>query len=102
MELSEETTQYLPRILEIVRRALEGTSCSIWLFGSRATGGATTASDFDLAVSSEGDVSRALSRAREELEESTIPFFVDLVELGNASDALKSLVQRKEVLLWKS
>ena len=102
MELDAQTRQYLPRVVEIVRRALEGTSCSVWLFGSRATGRATPVSDFDLAVGAKAELSAALSRAREELEESTIPFLVDLVDLRNASDAVRSQVRRKGILLWKN
>jgi hypothetical protein len=100
--LDEQTRAYLPRIVEILRRALDGSPCSVWLFGSRATGRATAVSDFDLAVSAEGEIGSALTRAREEIEESTIPFLVDLVDLREATAALIEQVKRKGVLLWRS
>jgi hypothetical protein len=99
-QLDAQTLAYLPKIVEIVRRALEGASCSVWLFGSRATGRATPVSDFDLAVRAEEDVSSGLGRAREELDESTIPFLVDLVDLREASAALIDQVNTKGILLW--
>lgn len=101
-QLDTQTQAYLPRIVEIVRRALGGTPCSAWLFGSRATGRATPVSDFDLAVSSAADLGTVLAVAREALEESTIPFRVDLVDLAEASVALVDQVQRKGVPLWTS
>ena len=99
-QLDAQTRAYLPRIVEVVRRALEDASCSVWLFGSRATGRATPVSDFDLAVRADGDISSELGFAREELDESTIPFVVDLVDLREASVALIEQVNRKGILLW--
>ena len=102
MELDAQTAKYLPRIVEIVRRALATKSCSVWLFGSRATGRATPVSDFDLAVATDDDLSSALSRVREDLEESTIPFLIDLVNLRDVSEALQDQVRQKGILLWKN
>jgi uncharacterized protein len=99
-QLDVQTLAYLPRIVDIVRRALEGVPCSVWLFGSRATGRGTAVSDFDLAVRAEASVSKALADAREDLEESTIPFLVDLVDLREASAALIDQVNTKGILLW--
>ena len=101
-KLDEQTRAYLPRIVDIVRGAMEGAPCSIWLFGSRATGRATPVSDFDLAVRADGDIASELGRAREELEESTIPFLVDLVDLREATTAMIEQVNRKGVLLWRT
>jgi hypothetical protein len=101
-QLDAQTLAYLPRIVEILRRALEGASCSVWLFGSRVTGRTTPVSDFDLAIRAEGDISSELVRAREELEESTIPFLVDLVDLREATVELIEQVNRKGVLLWRT
>jgi predicted nucleotidyltransferase len=102
MELDEQTLRYLPRIAAIVRGALHGIPCSIWLFGSRATGGASPVSDFDLAVWADEDVFARLVRAREELEESTIPFRVDVVDLREAPETLAEEVRRKGILVWTS
>lgn len=100
--LDAQTRAYLPRIVEVARRALDEATCSGWLFGSRATGRATLVSDFDLAVIAEGDIGSALARAREELEESTIPFLVDLVDLREATEALVEQVKQKGILLWRN
>ncbi len=102
MGLDEQTLRYLPRITEILRRVFAGLRCSVWLFGSRATGRAGAASDFDLAVSSTEDIFPLLVRARDELEESTIPFRVDLVDLREASREVAEEVRLKGILVWTS
>jgi len=82
--------------------ALRGKACTVYLFGSRATGTAQPASDFDMAVLANEDISRELSVARDMLEESNIPFKVDLVDLRLAAPAFRRAAQAQGVLLWKN
>jgi len=56
----------------------------IYLFGSRATGKASPFSDIDIAVESIDPIDGKLSEIRYTIEESTIPFKVDLVDLAKA------------------
>ena len=99
---SEIQTQYLDHSKAILIRALQGKSCAVYLFGSRATGAASAVSDFDIAVLADEDVRRELSLAREMLEESNIPFKFDLVDLRLASPAFREAVLNQGVLLWKN
>ena len=92
----------LIQIKAILMRALGGKSCAVYLFGSRATGTAHPASDFDVAMLADEDISRELSFAREMLEESRIPFKIDLVDLRLAAPAFRRTVQTQGVLLWKN
>lgn len=92
----------LTQIKTILMRALTGKSCAVYLFGSRATGTAQPASDFDVAVLANEDISRELSAARDMLEESNIPFRVDVVDLRLAAPAFRHAAQTKGVLLWKN
>jgi predicted nucleotidyltransferase len=92
----------LAQITAILRRALGGKSCAAYLFGSRATGAAQPASDFDVAVLADEDISRELSAARDLLEESNIPFKVDLVDLRLAAPAFRRAAQAQGILLWKN
>lgn len=50
----------------------------VWAFGSRAEGTARANSDLDLVVFSTPDQRRAVGDLREALEESNLPFRVDL------------------------
>lgn len=71
---------------------------SIYLFGSRARGDAEAMSDIDIAVESDRDLHRDFSEIRSELEESLLPFKVDLIDLRQAP-YLKETVER-EGLRW--
>jgi len=92
----------LVQIKAILMHALHGKSCVVYLFGSRATGAAQPASDFDIAVLANEDVSRELSTARDMLEESNIPFKVDVVDLRLVAPAFRHVAQTQGVLLWKN
>ena len=69
----------------------------IYLFGSRARGDESMHSDIDIAI--EGDaLGSRLSQARFALEESLVPYKIDLVDLSTAS-YLKGIIQ-KEGIVW--
>jgi hypothetical protein len=76
--------------------------CQVYLFGSRAAGNYKDASDFDIGVLAARDISRELSLARERLEDSNIPFTVDLVDLSSTSEEFARRVREEGVLLWKN
>lgn len=88
---------YLTQIREILRQVLG--DCEIYLFGSRATGQYSTASDWDIAVSAPRNIDRELSLARERLERSTIPFTVDLVNLDAVSEEFAGRIRREGIRL---
>ncbi len=69
----------------------------IYLFGSRARGDESMHSDIDIAI--DGDaLSSRISQARFALEESLVPYKIDLVDLSKAS-YLKGIIQ-KEGIVW--
>ena len=70
----------------------------IYLFGSRARGDASAYSDIDIAIESNRALSSKLSQVRFELEESLIPYKVDLVELSKAP-YLRDII-KKEGVKW--
>jgi predicted nucleotidyltransferase len=70
----------------------------IYLFGSRARGDESVYSDIDIAIESSHVLSDRLSQVRFEIEESLIPYKVDLVELSKAP-YLRTIIQ-KEGIRW--
>ncbi len=94
-----DSERYLSRIKDTLSQVLTG--CKVYLFGSRATGRYREESDFDIGVLAPRDISRELSIAREMLEDSDIPFTVDLVDLSATSLEFVEKVQREGILLWK-
>jgi len=101
-ETAKRTTRekYLDRIRTLVVEGLAGTTAEIYLFGSHARGDATRLSDVDVAIdAAEPLPTGCLARLREQLEESTIPLTVELVDLGEADAEFRARV-RGEGVKW--
>ena len=63
-------------LLELLRRHLPGVD--VWAYGSRVGGKSSPRSDLDLVVFASAEQSRQVGDLRESLEESDLPFRVDL------------------------
>lgn len=92
--------RHLARILEIVKSKLRDCRCRVFLFGSRAKGKENHASDYDIAVESGEAIDAALDRVREALDDSTIPYFVDVVHLERVDERFREIIENQAVLLW--
>lgn len=94
--------KYLDLIREIVIRGLEDEDVKIGLFGSFADGTNTYASDIDIAVIPKGQLINRwkLSTIREKLEETTIPYTIDLVDFSTVSDSVKNTAL-ENILWWR-
>ncbi len=97
MQISE---RHLTTIQKAIAETLVGIPCTVYLFGSRATGRARQASDVDLAVLAERDVSVPLSLLRERLEQSSIPYTVDVVDLSLTAATFAARVKQEGQVLW--
>jgi uncharacterized protein len=75
-------------------------TCKVWLFGSRATGKHRRGSDIDLALDAGRKIPwETITRILVNIDETTIPMKVDLVDLHNVTDDFKEQVL-KEGILW--
>jgi len=72
---------------------------NIYLFGSRARGDAGAYSDIDIAIESHRSVKGILSQLRAEIEQSLLPYKVDLIDLSKAP-YIHDIV-RKEGVRWQ-
>ncbi len=87
--------------LDIVFNSLEQLKPDVYLFGSRAKGTETTHSDIDIAVTADVELPiNQLSYIREQLENSDIPYTVDLVDMHKVDEAFKQKILT-EGFLWK-
>lgn len=93
---------YLAEIRAILAQVFKDRRCEIYLFGSRAMGTHTTVSDFDIGVLASEEIGSELSLAREALDNSNIPFAIDLVDLRATSTTFSHRVQAEGILLWKN
>jgi len=70
--------------------------CTIYLFGSRATGKARIGSDIDLALDAGKPIPfKTLLALQVAIEDTTIPMHVDLVDLNEAPPELKKEILQK-------
>lgn len=77
----------------IVRAGLAGRPARLVLFGSCATGAVNRFSDIDIAIDAGRPLPPGLlADIGDTLEESTVPYFVDLADLAPASPALRARV----------
>lgn len=88
----------LDELERLVRERLRGRPARVFLFGSAARGEAGPTSDLDLAVLPLGPLPVGLlAGLRETLEDSGLVRRVDVVDLSQASAALRREVEREGV-----
>ncbi len=88
----------LEELRDFLRDFFRDEEVEVYLFGSRARGENTEFSDVDIAILSRKDISDKLAVLGYILEESNLPFKVDIVDL-NKAQYLKEVVQ-KEGIRW--
>ena len=86
--------------MRIAARELGVQTARLYLFGSRARGDATRASDVDIAILPDVPLEPGtLARIRDALEESTIPYEVEVVDLSSADESFRRKVLA-EAIAW--
>jgi uncharacterized protein len=91
--------KYKDELIAIIKKHLP--ECRIYLFGSQARETSTQGSDIDLAIDCGATApQRLMSQIREDIEESNIPYFVDVVDFCEASDTFKEQII-KDMVVWK-
>ncbi len=92
--------RFRKRLVELL--AAEPRVRRIILFGSRARGDARPGSDVDLAVEGEHLAPETLAAMQTRIEESTIPYLVDLVPLDeNLDPRLRERIEREGRILYE-
>ena len=91
--VSAAAQKALTEVRRIVLEMIGSENAAIYLFGSWARGDATRTSDIDIAIEPFADLPRgALARLRECLEESHIPYHIDIVDLRKADPEFRHRV----------
>ena len=87
----------------IVKDVFKGEEVTVVLFGSRAREDYLQTSDVDIGILSEEKVPKdKIALFRERIENSNIPYKVDIVDLSQASREFRDNVLREGLLLWRS
>jgi predicted nucleotidyltransferase len=93
--------QVLNEVRQIVRETLKNGTVTVYLFGSWARGNPTSLSDIDIAIKAHTTLPPgSLARLRERLEESHVPYRVDVVDLDYVNPTFKQRINQ-EGIQWK-
>ncbi|WP_219619897.1 MULTISPECIES: type VII toxin-antitoxin system MntA family adenylyltransferase antitoxin [Bacillus] len=85
----------------IIFKTMSDISVNVYLFGSWARKEEKRTSDIDIALQSKEEIPAVKwIELRERIEESTLPYKVDLVDLSKAAPVFKEKVER-EGILWR-
>ncbi len=89
---------YKKELLSIIHQHLPG--CTVYLFGSRARKTHRQGADIDLAIDAgkKVDLNTILS-IKADIEETTIPLFVDVVDMHAISSDFKEEIL-KDKIIW--
>jgi uncharacterized protein len=91
----QRTSKHLQVVRQLLLKRLHGYNAKIYLFGSMARGEFRRTSDIDVAVLPTGSLpDGVLSEIRDELENSRVPYRVELIDLGKVSPGFAAHVQR--------
>lgn len=93
------TSGSLATLEKILRKY--GEIKKVVVFGSRATKNYKPGSDVDLAIW-QTPGSDVIAKLRSDLDDSTIPYFFDIVDFGSLiKDKFKQAIERDGVVLWE-
>ncbi len=88
--------EYQKEIKRIILQFLDTSKYKVFIFGSRATGEAKKFSDYDIGIIGERPVpSRVKVLIEEALEESNLPYKVDIVDFTLVSSSFKEVALSK-------
>jgi hypothetical protein len=92
--------EYKDILTKIVKKYLP--ECKIYLFGSRARQTNDPTADIDIVLDMHKPIDHyKLALIRDDIEESTIPFFVDVVDMQSISQEMKDQIG-KEKIEWNN
>ena len=92
----------IKELRRMVLDALGAHDAAVWLFGSCARGEVRQHSDIDIAILPRDELPLGFfGELQADIEDSKIPYDVDLVDLTHADSALVDAV-RREGILWRN
>ena len=87
---------YLPEMKKIIANRLDLENYRLFLFGSRSEGTNRRFSDYDLGILGPKKVSATdLALMSADLDDSEIPYRVEIVDFQNVSESLRRVAMKK-------
>lgn len=97
MQALDVTPDQRKILLDLLNDYLPGVT--VWAYGSRIKGTARPQSDLDLAVFASAEHKRSVAALKEALEESQLPFRVDLFVWDEIPAQFRDNIQQAHVVL---
>lgn len=72
----------------------------IWAYGSRVDGNSHSGSDLDLVVITFNDNNKNLSKLKQLLNDSDLPFLIDITEFDSLPEYFKEEIKKKYIVLY--
>lgn len=92
--------KYLTELKTLLQNLAKSRNISIYLFGSRARGDNYESSDVDIGVSPNDKIDAVeISSWREIIENSNIPYHVEIINLNEVSNDFKEEIM-KDAVVW--
>ena len=96
---NQDFLRYKKKLLKIINEKLP--NADVYLFGSRARETNYPGSDIDIAIDNKEKIDfKIILELYNQIEETTIPLMVDLVDLNNVSDSFRNEIN-KEAIKWE-
>jgi len=91
-------------LIKSIESVINEKGVVVYLFGSRATGKATSTSDIDIGILYEknNNISKKIAILKEKIENSNIPYMVDVVDLSRISEDFRDKVIKEGKIIWKN
>ena len=98
LDMNEEELR--EKIKDTVRKYLTDPSLKVFVFGSRANSTNRKWSDIDIGILGKQKIhGSVIVKIEEELENSKIPYLVDIVDLSNVSEQFRSVALKNALSL---
>jgi predicted nucleotidyltransferase len=87
------------QLKKILFQHIDPKNYTVFVFGSRATGASETFSDIDIGIEGQPLSAKTKREIEEALEESDIPFRVDIVDFSTVNDRFRNVAKQKIIAL---
>lgn len=75
-------------------------NAKIWAYGSRVDGDAHDGSDLDLVIKDFGDEKCSSGELKELLNDSNIPFLIDINEFDKLPETFQKEIEKKYIIIY--
>ena len=93
-------TKYIDIVKKIVLSNIDKKETCVFLFGSRADKSNSSRADIDIGIKCKNDLGKTRYRILNAIEESNVPYKVDLVDLTYADGNFKKTIAGSVFEIW--